>query len=182
MGKDISAIVRQVIPVFLQHGYEGATLSRISEATGLGRASLYHHFPGGKERIAEAALEYLGELFDATVLTPLQNDKPPIENLKNMSESLKEFYNQGHNTCILSVFSLGEGHDLFHIQMQEALKTWIDSLSAVLVKDGLDRGVAHQRAENAVIQIQGSLVVTRVLGNTEAFERVLNNLPEQLLN
>jgi len=44
--------------VFRTYGYEGATLSRISEATGLQRASLYHRFPGGKEAMARFHSSY----------------------------------------------------------------------------------------------------------------------------
>ena len=45
----------RITAVFRKWGYEGATLRMISEATGLGRASLYHHFPGGKDDMARAA-------------------------------------------------------------------------------------------------------------------------------
>ena len=34
---------------FRQYGFEGASLSMLSEATGLGNGSLYHFFPGGKD-------------------------------------------------------------------------------------------------------------------------------------
>ena len=38
--------------VFRTHGYEGASLALISRHTGLGKGSLYHFFPGGKEEMA----------------------------------------------------------------------------------------------------------------------------------
>ncbi len=41
--------------VFRRRGYEGATLSVLSRACGLGKASLYHHFPGGKDEMAARA-------------------------------------------------------------------------------------------------------------------------------
>ena len=43
-------IITKLIPVFRYYGYEGATVSRLSEATGLKKASLYHHFQGGKSK------------------------------------------------------------------------------------------------------------------------------------
>src|SRR5687767_6837809 len=42
--------------VFRSHGYEGATLALISQATGLGKGSLYHFFPGGKAQMAADVL------------------------------------------------------------------------------------------------------------------------------
>ncbi len=48
--------IAQLLNVFQKYGYEGATLTRLSEATGFGRASLYHHFAKGKEEIAAVVL------------------------------------------------------------------------------------------------------------------------------
>jgi AcrR family transcriptional regulator len=41
--------------VFREHGYEDASLSLLSQATGLGKGSLYHFFPGGKEEMASGS-------------------------------------------------------------------------------------------------------------------------------
>ena len=43
--------------VFRKRGYEGATLAELAAAANLGRASLYHHFPGGKAEMARQVLE-----------------------------------------------------------------------------------------------------------------------------
>ncbi|NEP63572.1 MAG: TetR/AcrR family transcriptional regulator [Symploca sp. SIO2G7] len=181
MALDKSEIVRKLVPVFRTFGYEGATLSRISQATGLGRASLYHHFPHGKQEMAQAVLNYVNEWFDATVLETLRSSHQPVERLIAMSDSLNRFYNCGQDTCLLSIFTLGECRDLFQSQVQQALNTWIDHLTQVLTEAGLNVEQAHQRAEDAVIQIQGTLVLTRALSCTKPFERIVQRLPEQLL-
>ena len=41
-------VVERLLAVLRRDGFEGASLSVLSEATGLGRSSLYHHFPDGK--------------------------------------------------------------------------------------------------------------------------------------
>ncbi len=48
-------------------------------------------------------------------------------------------------------------------------------------KLGIPEQAARQRAEDAVIQVQGALVLTRGLNSTEPFERVLQQLPVKLL-
>ena len=52
-------IILKLISVFRYYGYEGATISLLSEATGLKKASLYYHFQGGKEEMAKAVLDYV---------------------------------------------------------------------------------------------------------------------------
>jgi hypothetical protein len=54
-------------------------------------------------------------------------------------------------------------------------------LAHVLEEGGLSQMMARQRAEDAVMQIQGALVLTRGLDSTAPFERVLQQLPDRLL-
>jgi len=53
-------VVERLVGVFQRCGYDGASLSELSAATGLGRSSLYHHFPGGKEEMARAVIARVG--------------------------------------------------------------------------------------------------------------------------
>ncbi len=66
------AIVVQLFELFRRGGFDGVSLSDISTATGLGRSSLYHHFPGGKSDMAAAVLELAGGWLDKAVIAPLE--------------------------------------------------------------------------------------------------------------
>ena len=41
-------VIPLIAEVFREFGFEGTSLSRITEKTALGKGSLYHFFPGGK--------------------------------------------------------------------------------------------------------------------------------------
>ncbi len=167
--------------VFRNYGYEGATLARLSLATGLGRASLYHHFPAGKEAMAAAVLDHVYKLLQEYLLTPLRGDGSPQEKIQVMCASIIEFYNGGQSSCFLDVLSLGEAQTLFREPIQRTLKAWLDNLSQVLTEAGFDSQTARQRAEDALIQVEGALVLARCLGDTTAFMRTMERLPKQLL-
>ena len=173
--------IAKLIPIFRQYGYEGATLSRLSKATGLGRSSLYHHFPKGKEEMATEVLAYVHQCFETMILAPLHSNDEPDQRLRIMCKNLDQFYSQGQETCLLNVISFGEGNDLFHTSIQQSLKTWIEELAKVLVEAGIEPNIAHSRAEEAVILIQGALVLVRGLDDTTPFQRVMASLPERLL-
>jgi len=66
-AKEKAEIVGRLFIVFQDKGYEGASLADLSQATGLGKSSLYHHFPRGKEQMAEAVLEQ-GKTFIQTAV------------------------------------------------------------------------------------------------------------------
>lgn len=174
--------IAQILKVFRQYGYEGTTLSRLSKATGLGKASLYHYFPNGKEEMAQAVLDFIDQWMKSNIFVPLKGTGTPRDRLRQMSENVDRLYCGGEQTCILAVLSLGEAKDLFHSQIQQALKSWIDTLAEVLVEADIEPTLARQRAEDAVIQIQGSLILARGLDNTAPFQRVLKQLPEMLLS
>ncbi|NES02367.1 MAG: TetR/AcrR family transcriptional regulator [Okeania sp. SIO2F4] len=173
--------IAKLIQVFRQYGYEGTTLTKLSEATGLGKASLYHYFPGGKAEMAATVLEYANSWFETTVLKPLKADTQPEERIKAMSQKINEFYNQGQETCLWAVLSVGEAHDLFNNQIQNILIIWIDTLTQVLIEAGIEAQQARQRSEDAIIQVQGALILARVLNNNASFQRTLARLPKILL-
>lgn len=173
--------IANLTPIFRYYGYGGATLSRLSQATGLGRASLYHHFPGGKQEMAAQVLEQVNQIMDQTVLEPLRQSGEPHQRLQRMCASLSEFYHQGQETCLLSVLTLGEAGDQFQEQVQQAMATWIETLAQTLQDAGLPAELAQERAEDALIQIQGALVVVRGLGDRQPFRRLMERLPQELL-
>ncbi|WP_156761104.1 TetR/AcrR family transcriptional regulator [Microbacterium karelineae] len=70
---DRADAARAAREVFWHHGYEGAAVPALEEATGLGRSSLYHAF-GSKRGLFDAAVDsYLDEVVRPR-LRPLQGD------------------------------------------------------------------------------------------------------------
>lgn len=174
-------VITKLIPVFRNYGYEGTTVSRLSEVTGLKKASLYHHFPGGKEEMAAAVLEYTGHWINENIFQPLKSEKPPREKVLAMCQGIDRFYQTGTEPCILSVMSVGEADNLFHKQLEQSLKRWIDNLTKVVEEAGIEPQIARERAEDAIMFIQGALVLVRVSQNTEPFNRAIAKLPQILL-
>ncbi len=69
-------IIAKASELFLRRSYEGVSIHDISQAVGLTKSSLYHHFPQGKEQIfREVALRFFSRFtfnFDAAPRTSLQ--------------------------------------------------------------------------------------------------------------
>lgn len=183
------AHVPTLLKLFRQFGYEGVTLSKISQATGLGKASLYHHFPGGKAEMAEAALTQVNQWLETKVLPILidaaapVNDRKvkPIDAFRAMSEETSLFFNQGQNSCLWAGLVMEQSSDdLFHPQIQWAFSQWIEAIAQVLITAGLDETLAKQRGEDAMIAIQGALILSHGLYELTPFQRVIHQLPQQL--
>lgn len=174
-------VVSRILTVFREYGYEGASLARLSEATGLGRSSLYHYFPHGKDDMAAAALAAVADIYGERVIAPLFGATSPKTRLKRFAAGLSEFYQNGEKTCLTDLFTIGEAGALFQQQLGERVKALIGVLAKVAEQAGIAPLEAARRAENAVIAVQGSLVVSRALGTTAPFLRVIKEFPELLI-
>jgi TetR/AcrR family transcriptional regulator, lmrAB and yxaGH operons repressor len=174
-------IIPQLMAVFQRYGYEGASLTRFCEATGLKRASLYHYFPNGKEEMADAVLDHITQALKVQMLAPLRSDCSLSDRIQGMNKNVAAFYQHGQQDCLLALMSIGEAHELFQERVRHALNIWIDEIATMLGDAGIAPTTAHQRAEEAIALIQGALVLTRGLNDTEIFERILNQIPNVLL-
>ena len=176
------ALVDKLSVVFREHGYEGASLARLSEATGLVKASLYYQFPRGKVDMARAVLDALGDEIGRNVVAPLADaSRSPRARLERMAEGLAQVYDGGRSFCVVDVFGIGESGLLFREHLKGAVAAIGGALSALLREVGLPPDEATRRAEDALIAIQGSLVLARATDDPAAFLRVLRDWPQRLL-
>ncbi|MEN8144778.1 MAG: TetR/AcrR family transcriptional regulator [Gemmatimonadota bacterium] len=176
-----SEVLNRLTEVFRTHGYDGASLSKFSDATGLKRASLYHRFPGGKAEMAEAVLDRAKEWLVTNALAPLGREGPPEDRLRQMAKKLDEFYDGGKRSCLLDALSFGVEEGGIRDHQKAGMETWIAAIATMLRDSGIPFRTARERAEDAVIRIQGGLVLARVKGDRLPFQRTLRNLPEDLL-
>lgn len=169
-------LVDKLTDIFCEYGYDGTSLTILSQNTGLGRASLYYHFPGGKEEMANAVYEKITRDFTKLVLSPLATDHNFLTKIKNMLEGINLFYNNGQRSCLLDVFAIGSTKDIFNSQIKNAALYWKDSLVKIIKDEGIDNNRAILLSEEIIISIEGALVFARATGDFESFNRALENI------
>lgn len=165
--------------MFRERGYEGATLTVLAEATGLGKPSLYHHFPGGKEDMAKASLDMVACGLDEMFLATLTTEGTLAERLDRMFSALDRYYESGQMGCLLAVFALQRGGHGLSGRVAGLFDKWIASLAALCRDAGIPDG--DQRAETAIILIQGGLVLAAGLGRPDPFRRALAQARKTML-
>ena len=167
--------------VFRAHGYEGATLALITEATGLGKGSLYHFFPGGKAQMAAEVLDEIGRWFELHIFAPLRASEDPDRAVAAMLKGIDDYFRSGRRVCLVGVIALGASRDGFAAEVNDYFARWHDALAAALRRAGLGAGVARRRAEDALMTIQGALVLARARDDAGIFGRALTELKARLL-
>lgn len=173
-------VVKRILAVFRTYGYEGASLARLSEATGLGRSSLYHYFPNGKTDMAMAALAAVAEWSGEHLMPLLEGSAPPSQRVRRFAEAWTGYYRDGSAPCLMDLFTIGDAGPLFRQKLEERMRMLIGALAKAAEDAGISPEDAARRAEDAVIAVQGSLVVSRALGSNAPFLRVIDDLPGRL--
>lgn len=166
--------------LFRQHGYDGVSLSKIAAATELGKASLYHHFPGGKAEMVQATLDYSQQWFVENVMQVLEAEGSAIARIERMCDRLNTLYANGEQPCLLATLITGTPRDIIHDQVKHRLETMIEAIATLLTNAGLEPTIAKQRGEDAVITIQGALILSRGTDDPSAFQRAIAQLPAKL--
>src|SRR5437899_12557807 len=97
---DRAELLSLLAEVFRAHGYEGATLSLISEATGLGKGSLYHFFPGGKQQMAAEVLDEIDNWFEVNIFAPLRSSDDAARAIAAMIKAVDGYFRSGQRVCL----------------------------------------------------------------------------------
>ena len=173
----------QVVPiltdVFVQHGFEGASLSIITQRTGLGKGSLYHFFPGGKAEMAAAVLAEIDDWFEQNVFTPLRS-LDPGSGISAMLKACEDHYASGRRACVVGLFALGDARDRFAERVRTYFARWVEALSEALQRGGRTRETARGLAEYGVASMQGAIVLARALDDPVVFSRACGRLQTTL--
>ena len=172
-------IFDKLLEVFRLYGFEGASLSRISKATGLKRASLYHRFPGGKEEMALALLKRTREGLRSEILAPLVDSGNPAARVRSMATGIHRFYKGGRRSCLLDTLSLGTS-PVLRASQRAMMREWRDAMASLAREAALLPTTARRRAEDALVGIEGALILARVSGDLKPFSRVMKGLPSLL--
>lgn len=167
--------------LFHIYGFDGTTLARLGEYVGLQKASLYHHFPDGKESMARAVLEQYQAWDLVATITPAKAGGSPRERLAVILENIIEVNNNPAQVSTLDVFTIGEAREKFYSEIQSIYQTRRQVLRQLAQEAGVPTGEIETRLDDFFVQFEGAHVMFRVLGNFDLFVRTLNRLPEVLL-
>lgn len=181
---DDATLMERLSGIFRRYGYEGASLSILARETGLSRASLYHRFPGGKEDMAEAVIGHVERHFQDHVMAAAVGPGTPEDRLRETLGRLKVFYGAGAKPCLLDTLSLlseDAGARRIRDRIASTSKACIDALQKLSRDAGHGAAEARRRALEAMVQIEGGLVMARAMDDPKVFGATLKRLPVLLL-
>lgn len=174
-------VIPVLAEVFRTYGYAGASLALIGEHTKLGKGSLYHFFPGGKEDMAAAVLAQIDDWFCQNVFIPLREQKDAHTALREMFARVTDYFQSGQRICLVGAFALLDERDRFASVVSGYFGEWCKALSIALIWLGHGVQDAELLAQDTVCQIQGALVLARAMNEPARFVQVVGRCQQRLL-
>ena len=130
-----------------------------------------------KENGAMAVAGGVGAWLTEFVVRPLAEDGIPEKQVREVAKQLRSLYGDGTKWCALEALSLKGGSEELATALKGALTAWLGAFAGVARRCGMTAAVARHRAETSIGQIEGSLVMARVLGDAKPFQRAIDALP-----
>jgi TetR/AcrR family transcriptional repressor of lmrAB and yxaGH operons len=172
-AKEKAEIVDRLFVVFRDRGYEGASLADLSRATGLGKSSLYHHFPKGKEQMAEAVLQKGKAFIQSAVADVAQSTESLKARIRKIIAALDKLYASGRNPCLLGGLATSDIGPGGRLLVREIFAIWTDAIAVLARESGMGQIKSLHFAEDWIAQVQGSLILYAANGDCGPFERAM---------
>lgn len=149
----------------------------LQDASSLGRGSLYHFFPGGKEEMAAAVLADIQAWFDERIFAPLRATSTSKEDARQgihtMFGEVRAYFRSGRRVCLPGAFAVGRERDRFDQAVRGYFTEWVDVLTAAL--DATGASESRSRALQLIATVQGGIILARALNDPDAFDTAVNS-------
>lgn len=182
--KHRETIVRTAARLFRRQGYAATGVNQIVEVARAPKGSLYHHFPGGKDEIAEAAVQFSGAKVAATLRDLAERHESTRDMIRAYGRLLAGWVEASgfSDGCPITTTLLETAPASEPITKagREAFDGWRAILTASLIRDGLAGPEAERKAALVIAALEGGLILARVEQSTRPIEEVFAALSDLL--
>lgn len=165
-----------------ERGVEGTSFADVLAASGAPRGSIYHHFPGGKAQLVEAATRYAGNVIADDLTEALRNDDP-ISGLRRFAATWRSVLRESDflaGCAIVAAAVEGDANPAARRAAAVAFGNWEEKLAGCFIRCGLTLKRSRTLATLVVAAMEGAIVVSRAQGTTQPLERVVSELEEMI--
>jgi TetR/AcrR family transcriptional repressor of lmrAB and yxaGH operons len=164
-----------------ERGVQATAFSEVIQRSGAPRGSIYHHFPGGKAELVEAATRYAGDFTAAGLIAALDHDDP-VQAVHVFARSWTKILREsdfGAGCPVVAATLEGDRSPAARAAAGAAFAGW-ESLIARALTPYVAPARARSIATLFITAIEGAVIVARAQRCTEPVERVAAEL-EQIL-
>ncbi|MEM9282965.1 MAG: TetR/AcrR family transcriptional regulator [Verrucomicrobiota bacterium] len=184
---DPSEVLRAALQVFWTKGFEATSVSDLTEATGLGRQSLYNEF-GDKERLFAEAIRNYRTHETGHMIAILRGPGTSQERIQEFFRVALDAHFDGHKRGCFLTSSIAIRQDS-NSEISQLMDQFADDLRAAFVecvREGVDRGELRASLDTDATgmllftQAQGISIVGKCQRNRDLLDRSIETLLQSL--
>ena len=153
--------------LFRRQGYNGTSLSQISEASEATTGSIYHFFPGGKEALAVAVIETTGAVYRELFVTMVAASDDPVTAFDDFFAAAAAVLGETDflDPCPIGTVAreVANTSEPLRLAAKAAFDGWTDAAHEHLRTAGVADDEARDLARQFVATIEGNFVLARTL-------------------
>lgn len=166
---DKTALLHRCWEVFHRHGYYGASISMLAEATGLGKSGLMHHHLS-KEGLMHAVLAFAQVSFREYVLSVAQEDLPPEQRLEKLLRRQNRLAKHERRGCFFANTALETGREgIFNHYVEEAFAEWQTAVGGIL-EAVMPPEQAREAAYRLLLEYEGAVTLYKLTADERHLE------------
>jgi TetR/AcrR family transcriptional repressor of lmrAB and yxaGH operons len=173
-------MISAAIKLFRSRGYEGVGVAELLAESGAPRGSLYFHFPGGKQQIAQEAVAQDAERVAALLARLRERNSGPEDYIAKIFTGWQRDLERANFElgCIvaMSAIELGPRSPEIAEAAKQAFSRWEGEVAAAARDWGMDDARAQRFSAAAIAAIEGALIMSRVRQNGDAFDLAAESL------
>jgi AcrR family transcriptional regulator len=181
-GDSRAAMVRSAAALIGSHGVSGTSFSDVLADSGAPRGSIYHHFPEGKQQLAEDAVRWTAERVLAHQRTcPAASPQQVLDWFVGMWRRVV-VESGGAAGCVVAGVAVDTdagAEDVMSI-VRGAFRSWVDLLTQQFETAGVPRREAEPVAVATVAGMEGALILCRAERSVEPLDAVAGQLARLL--
>lgn len=172
-------MIRTAATLFQQDGYAATGWRRVVASSGAPWGSQSHHFPEGKEQLAEEAIELAGGRYH-DALVALLVDRAPRDAIEMWAiVASRELEGSGFaNGCPIATVVLETAHASPRLAAaaNKALSSWREAWAEALQRSGVEADASEDLASLIVASIEGGLILARAANDSDPVKAVARAL------
>lgn len=162
--------------LFRRHGYHGVGLTRIISVSGAPKGSFYHHFPQGKEELAEHTVRHAGAAVARAIDEAFGEAASFAEGAAALAERLAGWFEASgwSDGCPITsiVLDTTPASERILRATQEVFEDWLARATRHAERLGGQED-ARAKATRLLVALEGAWIVARVLRSREPFRQAV---------
>ncbi|HTT95396.1 MAG TPA: helix-turn-helix domain-containing protein [Solirubrobacterales bacterium] len=171
-------MIQSAATLFRERGVEGTAFADVLEHSAAPRGSVYHHFPGGKQQLAEEATRWAGEAMGAGIAAALREEDPlaALDDFVGLWRAVLEESDFRAGCPIVAAALAGERSPGARAAAAAAFAEWRATLAGAFAEAGLAAAQAGPLATLFIAAIEGGIVLARAQRGIEPLTEVVDEL------